>query len=417
MFQQFSIVCKDLLSNKVRIVDKTFNFAINSTLDLSTPSSRSLKHLHSHERSATGGLRNSYTSNLVTHSPFGNHALGNTGNLLDIVGSTGGNHVLSVDEFFSKTSTKGNGKLRFKVLFAVKTRFETRFLGGEEGKSTSTVGTGDDGNLLNLIVIRDKGTNNGVTSLVVGNKFLLLGNLVSSLLFKTNHDTVNGSINLFPSNGRLLGTRGRNGGFVHEVLKLSSRETGGTTGDGFKIDIGFKRLTTGVDTKDTGTALEVGKVDGDLTIETSGTEKGCIKNVDTVSSGNGDNSRVSIETVHLNEDLVNSLFTFIVTSGETSTTLTTDGINFVNEDNARSILLGLSKDVTDTGSTHTNEHLYEFRTRDGNEGDTGLTGNSLGEEGLTGTGRTIKDDTTGNLTSVLGVGLGLLEEINNLGKL
>mmetsp|Transcript_3657 Transcript_3657/g.4370 ORF Transcript_3657/g.4370 Transcript_3657/m.4370 type:complete len:502 (-) Transcript_3657:409-1914(-) len=416
-FQQFSIVLKDLLGSKVRVVDKTFNLGINTSLDLGTPGGRSLKHLHSHERSATRGLRNGNTSDLVAHSPFGNHALGNTGNLLDIVGGTGGDHVLSVDKFFGKTSTKGNGKLRFKVLFAVKSRFKTRFLRGEESKSTGTVGTGDDSNLLHLIVIRDKGTNNSVTSLVVGNKFLLLGNLVTSLLFKTNHDTVNGSINLFPSNGRLLGTSGGNGGFVHEVLKLSSRETGSTTRDGFKIDIGFKRLTTGVDTKDTGTALEIRKVDSDLTIETSRTEKSLIKNVDTVSGGNGDNSGVSIETIHLNKDLVDSLFTFIVTTGETSTTLTTDGINLINEDNTGSILLGLSEDITDTGGTHTNEHLYEFRTRDGDEGNTSLTGNSLGEEGLTGTGRTIKDNTTGNTASVLGVGLRLLEEINNLRKL
>mmetsp|Transcript_14900 Transcript_14900/g.21069 ORF Transcript_14900/g.21069 Transcript_14900/m.21069 type:complete len:257 (-) Transcript_14900:853-1623(-) len=255
-----------------------------------------------------------------------------------------------------------------------------------------------------------------MTGFVVGNKFLLLRNLVTSLLFKTNHDTVNRTIDLFPSNGGLLGTGGSNGGFVHKVLKLGSRETGGTTGDGFKIDIGFQRLTTGVDTKDTSTSLEVGKIDSDLAIETSRTEKGLVKNIDTVSGGNGDNSWVSIETIHLNKDLVNSLFTFIVTSGVTSTTLTTNSINLINEDNAGSILLCLSEDITDTGSTNTNKHLNEFRTRDGDERDSSLTGNSLGKKGLTGTRRSIEDHTTRNTTPVLGVGLGLLEEINNLSK-
>ena len=48
-------------------------------------------------------------------------------------------------------------------------------------------------------------------SFVEGNQFLLLQLRVASLLFKTNHDTVNSSINLFPSNSRLGGTSGSNG--------------------------------------------------------------------------------------------------------------------------------------------------------------------------------------------------------------
>jgi len=172
-----------------------------------------------------------------------------------------------------------------------------------------------------------------------------------------------------------------------------------------------------VDAKDALTALEVGKVDGDLAIEPAGTEEGLIQNVDTVGGGNGNDAGVAIETVHLDQDLVDGLLPLIVAAGETGTTLTTDGIDLIDEDDAGSILLGLAEDVTDTGGTDTHEHLDELGTRDGDEGNAGLTSDGLGQEGLTGTRRSVQDDTTGDAASIGRIHLGLLEEVDDLGKL
>ena len=193
--------------------------------------------------------------------------------------------------------------------------------------------------------------------------------------------------------------------------------TWSTTRNGFEIDIGLQRLASRVYSENTRAALEVGKVNGDLTIETAGTEEGLIENIGTVGGGNGDNAGIAIETVHLDEDLVDGLLALVVAAGETGTTLTTDGIDLINEDDAGGILLGLAEDITDTGGTDANEHLDELGTRDGDEGYAGLTGHGLGEKGLTGTGRSVKDDTTGDAATISRVNLGLLEEVNNLGQL
>jgi hypothetical protein len=96
--------------------------------------------------------------------------------------------------------------------------------------------------------------------------------------------------------------------------------------------------------------------------------------------------------------------------------LATNGINLINKDDAWGILPGLSEDVSDTGSSYTDEHLDEFRTTDGDEWNSGFSRNGLGQKGLTGTGGSIKDDTTGDAASVLGVCFGLLQEINNFGE-
>mmetsp|Transcript_16893 Transcript_16893/g.29072 ORF Transcript_16893/g.29072 Transcript_16893/m.29072 type:complete len:407 (+) Transcript_16893:208-1428(+) len=258
-----------------------------------------------------------------------------------------------------------------------------------------------------------------MTSLVVGNKLiLLLGKHGStSLLLKTNHDTVNSTINFLPSNGRFGLAGGSDSSLVHEVLKLGARESRSTATNGLKINIGLKGLSTSVNAKDTSTSPEVGKVHSDLPVETSRTKECLIKNVNPVGGCNGDNSRVSIESIHLYQNLVNSLFPLIVSTSESSTTLTSDSIDLINEDNAGSVLLRLREDVTDTRRSNTNEHLNELRSRDGDEGHSSLTSNSLGKKGLTSTGRSIKDNSPWNSAAVLRVHLRLLQEINNLSQL
>ena len=419
MVEEGSVLFEDLLGLEVGVVDKTLDLHIDGAHNLASP--LSLLHAHGTAHEGSAGLRSlkSDEADLGTHAPLLDHALGDVGNLLEIVGGTGGNSVLTVDDLLGETSAEGDGKLRLEVLTAVHARLETGLLGGEEGKSTGTVGAGDDGDLLDLIVVGDERTDDGVAGLVVGDELVLAGGEGggTTLLLQADHDAVDGTVDLLPADGGLAVAGGGNGGLVHEVLELRAGEAGSTTGDGLEVDIGLEGLATGVDAKDALTALEVGKVDGDLAIEPAGTEEGLIQNIDTVGSGNGNDAGVAIETVHLDKDLVDGLLTLIVATGETGTTLTTDGIDLINENDAGSILLGLAEDVTDTGGTDTDEHLDELGTRDGDEGNAGLTRDGLGQEGLTGTGRSVQDDTTGDAASVSAVNLGLLEEIDDLGKL
>ena len=115
--------------------------------------------------------------------------------------------------------------------------------------------------------------------------------------------------------------------------------------------------------KDFFSALYVGVVNGNLAVETTGTEKRFIKNIGAVGGGNDDNALIYAETVHFNEQLVKGLLSFIVASAETRASLTADGVDFVNENNRRSIFLCLVEQIADTRRTDTDKHFNKVGAR------------------------------------------------------
>ena len=71
---------------------------------------------------------------------------------------------------------------------------------------------------------------------------------------------------------------------------------------------------------------------------------------------------MDVEAVHLNEQLVQGLLTLVMATAHTGTTMTTNSVNLINEDDGRGGLLGLLKEVAHSGGTDADEHLDEIRT-------------------------------------------------------
>ena len=138
-----------------------------------------------------------------------------------------------------------------------------------------------------------------------------------------------------------------------------------------------------MNTEDTSTSLEVGKINGNLPIETSRSQQGLIQNIHPVGSSNGNYARISIKSIHLHQNLVNSLLPLVISSSKSSTTLTSHGINLIDKDDAGGILFGLREYVTDARGSDTDEHFDEFGTGDRDEGDSCFAGHGFGEKGLT----------------------------------
>ena len=88
-----------------------------------------------------------------------------------------------------------------------------------------------------------------------------------------------------------------------------------------------------------------------------------------------------------------------MTTTQTGATLATYRINFIDEDDAGGRFLGLFEHVTHPGGTDTDEHLHEIGTRDGEEWHLGLARNGLGQQSLTGTGRTNQQHTGRDLAT------------------
>jgi hypothetical protein len=80
------------------------------------------------------------------------------------------------------------------------------------------------------------------------------------------------------------------------------------------------------------------------------------------------------------------LFTLVVRSHATRSSLLTDGINLIDEDDARLIRTGEGKEVSDSLCTNTDEHLHETTPRDIDERDVGLPRDGASQQGFASTG-------------------------------
>ena len=69
--------------------------------------------------------------------------------------------------------------------------------------------------------------------------------------------------------------------------------------------------------------------------------------------------------------------------------MATDGVDFVDKDDARSVLLGLLEHVTDAARTDTNKHFDKVGTGNGEERHLGLSGDCFGQQGFTSSWRSI----------------------------
>ena len=143
-------------------------------------------------------------------------------------------------------------------------------------------------------------------------------------------------------------------------------------------------------------AADVGTVNDDAAIETAGAEQGGVEHVGAVGGGDEDDAVVGLKAVHLNEKLVEGLLALIVSAAETGATVTSDGIDLVDEDDARSVLLTLFEEVADARGADADEHFYKVRAGDREERHVGLTGDGAGEQGLAGSRRSDEQNALGD---------------------
>jgi hypothetical protein len=133
-----------------------------------------------------------------------------------------------------------------------------------------------------------------------------------------------------------------------------------------------------VNLEDLGAATEIRTIDHHLTIETSRPEQRRIEHVRPVRRCDENNAFRRVESVHLDQELIEGLLSLVVPTAETRTPESTDGVDFVDENNTRRMLLALFEEIPDTRCADPNEHFDEVRPADAEEGDTGFAGDSLG---------------------------------------
>src|SRR5207342_292432 len=104
------------------------------------------------------------------------------------------------------------------------------------------------------------------------------------------------------------------------------------------------------------TALDIRPADNDAPIETTGTEQSGIEHVRTVGRGNENDALIGLEAIHLDEQLVQRLLALVVAAAKARATVPADGVDLVDEDDARGVLLALLEQVADTRRPDAHEH-------------------------------------------------------------
>ena len=165
-----------------------------------------------------------------------------------------------------------------------------------------------------------------------------------------------------------------------------------------------------MDRQDRLAAPAVGQIHMDPPIEPAGTHQGSIQDIWAVRRRQQDHPGVFRKAIHLRQELVQGLLALIVTAPDPRAALAADGIDLVDKDDAGSLLLGLAEEIADAARTNTNKHLNKFGGGHREEGHTRLTGNRLGQEGLTRPWRPHQEDALRDARANGREAFGLLQE-------
>ena len=154
-----------------------------------------------------------------------------------------------------------------------------------------------------------------------------------------------------------------------------------------------------------------------LTVEPSRTQQRGVENVRTVGRRHDDNPFVGLEAVHLDEDLVEGLFAFVVTAAEPRASAPPHRVDFIDEDDAGLILFGEVEQVAHARRADADVHFHEIGTRNGEERNARFSRNRLCKQRFARARRADQKNASGNPRAEVGKLLGGLQKFDDLLKL
>ena len=210
-------------------------------------------------------------------------------------------------------------------------------------------------------------------------------------------DAVNGFVQLAFTDVFQPVARRQQGRFVQHIGQIRAGESGSALSQGLQVNIGVQRLVFGVYCQDGFAPLQVRRLYSNLAIKTSWPQQGRVQDIGAVRGSNHDDVGAFIKTVHLYQQLVQGLFTFIVTAPHPGAAVAPHRVDFIDEDNGGGRCAGLLEKVTYPRGAHPHEHLDEFRTGHTEERYPGFSGHCFGQQGFAGSRRSIEQHALRNL--------------------
>ncbi len=181
-------------------------------------------------------------------------------------------------------------------------------------------------------------------------------------------------------------------------------------GEDLEVDVRRQRRAFRVHAKNLFAASHVGTGNRDAPVEAAGSQNRRVEHVGAVGGGDDDDAVVGFEPVHLDEELIQRLLALVVPAAEARATMTADGVDLVDEDDARRVLLALLEEIAHAARADPDEHLHEVRAGDAEEGNARLAGDGPGQERLARAGRPDEQDALGDAPAEALELLRILEE-------
>ncbi len=160
-------------------------------------------------------------------------------------------------------------------------------------------------------------------------------------------------------------------------------------------------------------SFNVRQIYGDLAIEAARPEKSRVQNIRAIRGRDNDHTFLSIESIHLHQQCVERLLSFVMSTAQTVATMTSDCVNLINEYDARRRFLSLFEHVSHPGSAHTHKHLNEVRAANAEERYIRFTGNRSRQQSFACAGRPDHQNTLGNTSAKFLELFRILQEIDN----
>lgn len=124
---------------------------------------------------------------------------------------------------------------------------------------------------------------------------------------------------------------GAQGALVDDIGQVGARGSGRGAGNRGQIDRRLGLHTLGVKLEDVLAAGQVGQLNGDAAVKTTGAQQSGIEAVRTVGGSEDDDTLVVVEAIHLGQQLVERLLTLVVAAKAATVTLFADGINLIDK--------------------------------------------------------------------------------------
>ena len=229
-----------------------------------------------------------------------------------------------------------------------------------------------------------------VAALVVRGDELLLVVHHARATLRAGHDAVDGLVEGAVVDELRVAARGEQRGLVEHVREVGAGEAGRLAREHLEVDALGHRLALGVHLEDLLAALQVGSVDADLAVEAARAQQGGVEDVGAVGRRDQDDVGLDVEAVHLDEQLVEGLLALVVAAADAGAAVAADGVDLVDEDDGRRVLLGLLEQVAHAARADADEHLDEVRAGDRVERHARLARDGAGEQGLAGSGRAVQ---------------------------